>query len=165
MRYERLYERRAEVIAKLSELLFQMERSLLRWTGYLQSSRVDRDEQRIEAGEALDKLIAYYRSNSVWLDRRTCDKIESLISTAQDAAYKYADELNERGHPQSAAGREQSERMKLEIPPLRRDLEEEFRSILYPAPWYDAPRRFLKRITARNRKPSDDASGREADGS
>lgn len=166
LRYERLYERRAEVIAQLSEHLFLMQRSLLVWTNPFQSSDVDRDEQRREASEAFNNLIAYFRSNSIWLDRRTCDKIESLISTAHDAAYTYADELNERGYPRDKVGRDASLRLRSELGALRGELEDEFRAILYPAPWYDAPLRFLERMQARNRKAdSDDAATREVDAS
>jgi hypothetical protein len=93
------------VIAQLSEHLFLMQRSLMIWTNPLQSSDVNRDEQRREASEAFDKLIAYYRSNSIWLDRRICDKMDSLISTTYDSAYAYADELNERGYLQDKVGR------------------------------------------------------------
>jgi hypothetical protein len=133
LRYERLYERRAEVIAKLSELLFEMQRSLLQWTSPFQSSNADRDEQRRKAGEALDELIAYYRSSSVWLEPRTCEKIESFLNTTQDAVYKYLDELNERGHPQNKAGRDASLQLQSELPALRKELEGAFRAILYPA--------------------------------
>jgi hypothetical protein len=163
LRYERLYERRAEVIAQLSEHLYLMQRSLMIWTNPFQSSNVDRDEQRRKASEAFDNLLAYYHSNSIWLDRRTCDKMDSLISTAYEAAYTYADELNERGYPQNKVGRDASLRLRSELSALREELEEEFRAILYPAPWYDAPLRFLGRIPTQKRKPGDDAATREAD--
>jgi hypothetical protein len=46
--------------------------------------------------------------------------------------------------------------MRKEIPPLRESIVRDFKAILYPPPWYDAPLRFLDRITARNRKPDDE---------
>ena len=46
-----------------------------------------------------------------------------------------------------------------ETQPLRRELIDEFRAILYPPPWYDAPLQFLERIQARNRKPDDKLGG------
>jgi hypothetical protein len=150
----------------LSELLFEMQRSLLQWTSPFQSSNADRDEQRRKAGEALDELIAYYRSSSVWLEPRTCEKIESFLNTTQDAAYKYVDELNERGHPQNKAGRDASLQLQSELPALRKELEVEFRAILYPARWYDAPLRLLAHLRTRSRKTDrletekqDEASG------
>ena len=69
----------------------------------------------------------------------------------------YIDDLDERGYPQTSEGRAQGNRIMRETQPLRRELIDEFRAILYPPRWYDAPLRFLARITARNRKPGDDS--------
>ena len=151
-RFEGLYERRAEVIAKLSELLFLMQRGFATWAQPFQYVGVDRDEQRREASEAFHELVTYYNSNSVWLDPQTCEKIESVIETAWTAAWDYADELDERGYPKNKAGRDASKKLYRDLPALRRDLEDEFRAILYPAPWYDAPLRFLEGVQPRNRK-------------
>jgi hypothetical protein len=86
LRYERLYERRAEVIARLSELLFLMQRGFVSWTNPFQSADADRDQQRREASQAFHDLVIYYGSNSVWLDQRTCEKIEAFMETAWTTA-------------------------------------------------------------------------------
>src|SRR5215207_3586020 len=82
LRFERLYERRAEVIARLYELRFLMQRGFLEWTSPFQVADVDRDTQRKKADEAFHELVSYYRSNSIWLDLKTCQKIESFLEIA-----------------------------------------------------------------------------------
>jgi hypothetical protein len=153
-RLEGLYERRAQVIARLSELLFVMQRGLGTWANPVQSVGVDRDAQRTSASDALQELVHYYHSNAVWLDPQTCEKIESVMDAAWTAAWDYADELNERGYTHNETGRNASRKLYSELPVLRRDLEDQFRAILYPPPWYDAPLRVLERIHARNRRNS-----------
>jgi hypothetical protein len=163
VRYERLYERRAEVIARLSELLFHMQRGFSTWASPFQSAEVDREEQRKAASDAFQDLVTYYHSNSVWLDLQTCEKIESVMETAWAAAWEYVDELNERGYTHSQAGRDASKKLYRDLPVLRRELEHEFRAILYPPPWYDAPLRLLEWLQneIRNRRSTGSSGSSE----
>jgi hypothetical protein len=164
LRYERLYERRAEVIARLCELLAAVQRGVVDVTHPLQPSDVDRREQAKEAQRAFFELVHYYHSNEVWLEPDTCKKVETFMDNVHLTLGDYLDDLDERGYPQTPEGREQGLRILRDTQPLRRELIDEFRVILYPPPWYDAPLRFLERIPARNRKVnSDDAATREAD--
>lgn len=164
-RLEGLYERRAQVIARLSELLFLMQRGFSTWANPFQSADVDRDQQRRKASEAFQDLVTYYHSNSVWLDPATCAKIESVMESAWTAALDYTDEMNKRGYPKNKAGRDASIKLTYELPVLRRNLEDQFRAILYPPPWYDAPLRFLERIQPRNRQTSESGPDRTDGGS
>ncbi len=157
-RLEGLYERRAVVIARLSELLFLMQRGFSTWANPLQPADVDRDEQRKKASDAFQELVTYYHSNSVWLDPQTCEKIEAVMETAWTAAWDYVDNLNERGYAHGQEGRDASRKLYHDLPVLRRDLEDEFRAILYPAPWWDAPLRVLEGLQTRNRTPAEDAA-------
>lgn len=157
-RFEELYQRRAQVIARLSELLFVMQRGLSTWASPFQSADVDRDQQRKAASDAFQELVLYFHSNSVWLDPRICAKIDSVMETAWMTAWDYADELDDRGYPQNQAGREASRKLYRELPVLRRDLEDEFRTILYPPPWYDTALRFLERVQTRNHHTSGSSS-------
>jgi hypothetical protein len=198
-RFERLYEQRALVIARLSELLFVLESDLVDrsspyklgktdrfvmdsdltdWSSPFHIDPLDRDEQRKKTAATWQELAVYYRSNAVWLDRATCDTIDSFLKTTlsltqdyENSLESFENSLDERGHPPSprseAEVRDAALRLINAIPPLRRDLEEDFRSILYPPPWYEAPLRFLERIQARNRQTSesvpDPANGRPGD--
>jgi hypothetical protein len=164
LRYERLYERRAEVIAKLTEHLYLMQRGLVSWTYFFQPEDVDRDEQRKAANDAFFELVIYYNSNAVWLDPQTCENIDSVIETAWTTASDYMDNLNERGHPRNKEGLDASVRLYRELPVLRRNLEMEFRAILYPPPWYDAPLRLFERVTHRNRESTGDVANEASEG-
>jgi|SRR5215203_3982572 len=159
-RFERLYEKRAEVMARLSELLYLMSRKALAWTSPVQAADTDRQAQGKEASEAFDEFIAYYGSNSIWLEPETCERIESFIRTVRNSLVEYADDLNEEGHPGSRAGREASLRIAKEIPALRRELEEAFRAILYPRRWR-SPLRVLARREGRNAERLDAPADQE----
>jgi hypothetical protein len=163
LKYEHLHERRAGVIARLCELLAAVQRGVVSFTYFAQSSNIDRREQAAEAQRAFFELVHHYHSNEVWLEPDTCKKVETFMDNIYLPLGDYIDDLDERGYPQTAEGRTLGNRILRETQPLRRELIDEFRAILYPPPLYDAPLRFLDRITARNRKPGDDAATREAD--
>ncbi len=160
LRHERLFERRAEVIAKLSEKLYAMQFGFTVFANPFQRGDVDRKEQMQDANRAFDELRHYYFSNAIWLDPESCEKIESFLEMAYTTMGGYVDDLNERGYPQTAEGRAAGSRILREIQPLRRELEVEFRAILYPPPWYEAPLQFLERLQNRNRKPSESVADR-----
>jgi hypothetical protein len=136
LKHERLYERRAEVLSRLGELLYEVQGGFLTFTSPLQSGEADRKEQMEEANRAFFELVHHFYSNEMWLEEDTCLKIEKFTQFAYLNMGAYVDELDERGHPGSAEGREIGQRMMNELQPLRRELIDEFRAIVYPAPWY-----------------------------
>jgi hypothetical protein len=156
LKFEHLHERRAEVLAKLSELLAALQRGAVTFTNFYQRGDVDRLGQLQETQRAFNELVHYYRSNEVWLAPDTCLKIEEFLDNVHLPLEDYLDDLDERGFPQTQEGRSAGLHVMRETQPLRRELIEEFRAILYPPPWYDAPLRLLAHIQARTRKPSDE---------
>ena len=136
LKHERLYERRAEVLSRLGELLYEVQGGFLTFTSPLQSGEADRKEQMEEANRAFFELVHHFYSNEMWPEEDTCLKIEKFTQFAYLNMGAYVDELDERGHPSSAEGREIGLRMLNELQPLRRELIDEFRAIVYPAPWY-----------------------------
>jgi hypothetical protein len=159
LKYEHLHDRRAGVIAKLCELLATVQRGVVGFTSPLQPGDVDRRKQAAEAQRAFFELVNYYRANEVWLEPDTCKKVETFMDNVYLPLGDYIDDLDERGYPQTSEGRAQGNRIMRETQPLRRELIDEFRAILYPPRWHDAPLRFLRRTPARNRKPDEHASG------
>jgi|SRR5215210_8623968 hypothetical protein len=151
LKYEHLHGRRAEVIAKLCELLAAVHRDVTSFVNPLQTSNVDRHEQAEEASRAFNTLVDYYRSNEVWLAPHTCERIETFLGNVSFPLEDYIDDLSERGYPQTPEGRALGIRILEETQPLRRGLISDFRAILYP-PWYDAPLRFLDSLERRNRQ-------------
>jgi hypothetical protein len=158
LKYEHLHERRAGVIARLCELLVAFQHGVVGFTHPFQSGSADRANQAQEAQRSFSELVDYYRANEVWLDPDTCEKIESFITNVQLPLDEYFDDLDERGYPTSPEGRSAANRITQETQPLRRELIEEFRAILYPPPWYAAPRRLLAWLQNRPRK-GDTGSG------
>jgi hypothetical protein len=138
LKYERLYGQRAEVLSRLGELLYEVQRLFVTYTSPFQSSEADRKEHMEEANRAFFELVHYFYSHEMWLEEDTCLKIEKFTQFAYVNMGKYVDDLDERGHPSSAEGREMSTRMLRELQPLRRELINEFRTIVYPAPWYES---------------------------
>jgi len=133
LKYEHLHERRAEVIAELSRLLAAVQRGV----GVLgQRGAANRLELAREAGRAYNELRGYYHSNEVWLDPDTCDKVESFVDNVYESLRDYLGDLDERGYPKSEKGRAAGKRISEETEPLRRELMEEFRAILYPPRWW-----------------------------
>ena len=142
LKHERLYERRAEVLSRLGELLYEVQRGFVTFTSPFQSGEADRKEQMEEANRAFFGLVRYFYSNEMWLEEDTCLKIEKFTQFAYLKG-EYVDDLDERGYPTSEEGRELGSRIMSEIQPLRRELITEFRAIVYPAPFYDSALRSL----------------------
>ena len=138
LKHERLYQRRAEVLSRLGELLYEVQRGFVTFTSPFQSGEADRKEQMEEANRAFFELVDHFYSNEMWLEEDTCLKIEKFTQFAYLNMGAYVDDLNERGHPGSAEGREIGQRIMNELQPLRRELIAEFRAIVYPPPWYES---------------------------
>lgn len=161
-RLEKLYERRAEVIAKMCELLVEVEDMTLRFSGRGRKGSSGKHVKLpdVEYPTIEDYMVtyrelnSYYQKNSIWLDRVTCDEIDEFNHNLFMVEADYLLKLDRDGIPRSAEAREAAERLLLEIPPLRADLESRFRAILYPPPWWDYPLKVLEGIQARSRKRS-----------
>src|SRR5215212_2353030 len=135
LKYEHLHERRAEAIAELSRLLAAVQDGVVQFTHYLQPQDVDRHAQAAQAQRAVNELVGCFRSNEVWLDPDTCQKIEAFVDKVYLPLGDYMDTLNERGYPiggRGEYGRDLGRRILRETQPLRRELIDEFRAILYP---------------------------------
>jgi NurA-like 5'-3' nuclease len=153
LKYERLYGQRAEVLSTLGKLLYRVQRGFVDFTSLSKSGEPSeaRKEQLEEANRAFFELVHYFYANEMWLEEDTCLKIEKFTQFAYLKMGEYVDDLNERGYPQSAEGLEIGNRIKSEIQPLRRELINEFRAIVYPAPFYESA---LSTLGARTKRDS-----------
>ncbi len=135
-KHERLEERQAEVMARLSELLFEVELGYLTSTSPFGYAGEDRKAKIDAAAIKHNELYGYYHSHSIWLDPDTCQRIEAFLGKVFEMFNDYVDDLNERGYPSSAAGREVSRKVRKEVPALREELAGQFREILRPRSWW-----------------------------
>jgi hypothetical protein len=79
--HERLYTRRAEVIAELFELYEDLDvrvYELLHPDDY--AGEPNKLEKAKRATETFNELQAYYRRNSIWLSRRTSRQMQDFIA-------------------------------------------------------------------------------------
>jgi hypothetical protein len=155
LRHERLYDRRADVLSRLGELLYEVQRGFITFTSPFVSRDADRKGQMDEANRAFFELIHHFYSNEMWLDPETCLKVEKFTDFAYLKIGEYVDGLDEQGYPKTNEVWTLGRQIMREIQPLRRELIAEFREIVYPPPWYDAPMRFLALLPSRNSQEPD----------
>lgn len=146
IRYTRLYEQRAEVIARLYELSFEVSQALFEWTspfGY--SEGPTKEELGNQAITRVNELVAYHQTNAIWLDAEENGKVEAFVAEARRIVNDFLDfrdmgGFNEPGGPRwSELGEGRSRpkvwteihrRTRNELRGLREDLGFEFRQIL-----------------------------------
>ena len=153
LKYEHLHERRAEVIAGLSERLVVVEERIAD-TWNVEETDDERRENDAKLEDAFSRLSNYYRPNEVWLAPATCEKVDLFLSNAilhkMRRTPRFSDaQLTVHG---SKEVRVLSEKTLAQAKALREELIAEFREILYPPPWYDAPLRWLEWLETRVRK-------------
>lgn len=159
LRFERLYERRAEVIAELSKSLYQTQRGFISLTNIAPPTLEQRKQQVQDAEEAFNHLVMYYHSNKVWLDRETGKEVESLLEVMSAKMQVYVNNVDGDWVPKNKEAHQVGTWMREEIPGFRRDLEDRFRMIVYPPPWYDNVLSLLAQLQPQNQESSASTQG------
>jgi hypothetical protein len=149
LRHERLYDRRAAVLSKIGELLYEVQRGFITFTSPFVGRDADRKAQMDEANRAFFELVHHFYSNEMWLDPETCLKIEKFTEFAHLKMGEYVDGLDEQGYPKTTETWTLGREIMREIQPLRREVIAEFRAILYPQSWKEAPLRALDWLQGR----------------
>jgi hypothetical protein len=103
----------------------------------------------------LSDLKLYYYSNEPWLFPSTSARVEEFIKLAESIVDSHPPDLKDIDFLETEEGRWASMRMSLAMPVVMSKLIREFRTVLYPPPWYDAPLRALEWLQTRTRR--DDA--------
>jgi hypothetical protein len=155
LKYEKLYERRAEVIADLSEKLYALHIGISSFVSFASFGDLDdeeRGEQHIAAYEAYIEFSRYFSQNEVWLAPDACDRVEQFLSEVKQPLDDYTEGLDERGVPLESETMFLGLEIARQTVLLRGELVTAFREILFPPPWYDAPLRLLEWLQARDRK-------------
>lgn len=134
LRYERLYEKRAEVIAELARLLSGVQNTARLAT--IPGVPLEVRKQRIrENRKMLTELVNYFHGHTPWLEAPLVQTIYDFTSGLSQALKHYEAELN-KGTPDSALAVRAAEHVQRILPEAEKVLEVEFRAILYPTPWH-----------------------------
>jgi hypothetical protein len=161
LRYERMYEQRALVIAQLSRLLWRFQATALLATNPTQPPSI-RLSRMQENQEAMTEFQYYFVANTIWLDVATSDRIMTFLMDMTNELRTFHNDLNAEGNPSTQGGADAARRIFHLVPQAREDIDAEFRAILYPAPWYDRPLRWFAYLDRRFRR-TDAASFGERD--
>jgi hypothetical protein len=98
IRYERLYEQRALVIAELSRLFWQVRAHAIQGTDiFSYPAHQDQVQLRNEAANALSDLLNYAYSNAIWLDPKTLQKLETFLQDITDVLTDFQSGLGDQG--------------------------------------------------------------------
>ncbi len=90
IRYTRLYEQRATVLAGLSERLYLLHSRLTSWTAPFQHGGEERMKQkRTEVADAFNDFAQHFYSNSLWLDDESARKAEALLEKTRRLIFDY----------------------------------------------------------------------------
>jgi hypothetical protein len=128
--HERLYERRAQVIAGLFERVAEVQRRIYSLVASLDlvTDPVDPDKSRLVA-EGFSELFQYHRRNSVWLSRQTSKHMHDFIERYTRIFFDLERPLEPHAYVADdwmKAWRE----FETESTEMREALEEEFRAAL-----------------------------------
>jgi len=148
-KHERLDDRRASVLSRLGRLMYEVQRTFL---DMAHSSDTEADGKVEEASRAFFELVHTFYRNEMWLESETCLKIEDFTNFAYRNLGEYQDQRAQRQYDLASERIELSRRITRELQPLRREVIDEFRAIVYPPPWYEAPLRLLESAQMQTRE-------------
>ena len=137
VRFSKLHERRAEILARLYELLVEATWETSTFTSPMQwEGDPDKKDQYVAAMNAITKYFRFFDQNRIWLPSDICEPLEEFAN----ALRKPTIELGIYLSIENPTDRTLEERMNVwtkawdsvqsDIPKLRQDIEEQFRSIL-----------------------------------
>jgi len=152
IRYARLYEKRATMLADLSERLYKLHRNLESWTSPLQHGGEEAmKEKRDAVAAAFNEFADCFYSNSLWLDEQSMSKGKALLEKIRRLIHEY-DKIPGTGFQHQREVREYltqntdwinnwdiiHEQATTEVGKMREEIEVEFKEILGMS---DVPRR------------------------
>ena len=132
VRFTRLHERRAKIIAGVYARLDQCHLMMREWTRYVRLGDLpDMSKLCDDALEARNEFVAYYWRHAIWLERSICDAINDIIGQLDEPMLDFMMDVDEKGFPNDPkAWMAAAEIMKRDVPKARSVLEARFRAIL-----------------------------------
>lgn len=135
IRFSKLHDRRAEVIAQLYSYLVDLYDAGESFLNKFQSSRDDHPKKLEALSNALKTALHYFQRHRLYFPEATCARIDAFFSKVTDIAsnlsYHVSIRADQRDLRQmSLDWNEAWNDFEKQVPELRRALEEEFRAIL-----------------------------------
>lgn len=133
IRYEKLHTERAEVIKNLYGQIADLRNNFYEFTnpvvGYKESTISEMNKAAFKAYKELD---LFHKRNKIFLDRQLAEKIDDLLETFVDTGSKVqaSQELKAEGKSGDAEQIKAWDIFSKKIPPIMRDIENEFRKII-----------------------------------
>lgn len=164
-RFERLDEKRAEVLAELSGLLFDVEDKFEKWySPSLRSPQAGHrpDEIRGKVAErgkaAIESTNAFtrcYHRNAAWLDPDLAFRVEGCIAELHGMLFEYGKlGLDNTFFHVSEGGIQAANSMEERIPKIRAELVDEFRGIVRPLTAWSVLRALVTAPNGRRELPA-----------
>lgn len=151
IRYARLYEKRATVLADLSEKLYRLYNNLESWTSPFQyGGKEAMKDKRSAVASAFNEFADCFYSNSLWLDAQSMnkgkallEKVRRLIGEYEDSRHRVSTSLQVQKHLMQNTDWPNNwdaihEQATTEVGKMRDEIEAEFKEILGMS---DVPRR------------------------
>lgn len=132
VRFTRLHERRARIIARVYAKLDQVSLALREWTRAMHvGQRRDMSKLRDNALTARNDFVEYYWRNAIWLERGLCEAMSDIIGQLDEPKNDFMVHVDDKGFPNDRkAWLAASEKLTKDIPKARQAIETRFRAIL-----------------------------------
>lgn len=128
IRFSKLHEKRAEVIAKLYAKVFNIEDSVKRYSAGIILSKNEeeigniKEERKKEAYQSLISFREFYQKNAIWFSDEILAIVEQLDSIASDAALA-------KTFPDDNSRMKQKQLLS-DFPKIKNTLKQEFKKLL-----------------------------------
>lgn len=132
VRFSRLHDRQAEIIATIFAKLDHLHGAFREWTypGAL-GQAPNMIKRRDRAIDQFNKFVQYYYPHAIWLDEDTCAAINGILDQLRTPYYDFVVNTDQNGHPRDRdAWLKIYNKINREIPAARTLLDKRFRQIL-----------------------------------
>jgi len=131
VRFTRLHERQAEIMAEVFSRLETLHQACLLWARKMLPRDTETAPFRDRAVEAYKSFVEYYHPKAIWLDVETCTAINAIVAEFSDTLFQLTFDTDEHGFPRNPkAWGESYQRLKESIPKARGLLDTRFRGVL-----------------------------------
>ena len=136
IRFSKLHEKRATVLAELYNLLVEAFWHVSEFTSQVQFGDPDRKQQYVDALNSVAAYFRFFDQHRIWLPTKLCDPLEDLARQLRAPTIRLGVYL-QIAHPTEKTLQEQQEvwnkaweTVSGDIPKLRSAIEAEFRALL-----------------------------------